>query len=167
MPYALYAANAGVPGVAGPQGIQGIQGLKGDTGLSGANGAIVAYKIKVNMAGGGINATTPIEKVWAPGNVEIYDSVKGWSISGWSIVNTSSNLTLTHPLGKPVLMGTTTGINGNNLFTRAIVGTTAGMMSIINTEGNVSVQFTGIVFNNTGCASSGTSYVIITFFVES
>ena len=119
------------------------------------------------MLAGSIDATTPIAKVWAPGNVEIYDSVTGWTISNWSIVKSSGNLTLTHPLGKPVLMGTTTALNLTNLITKAIVGTSASQNAIVNTESNTSVQFTGITGILTGGATSGAAYIIITFFVES
>ena len=119
------------------------------------------------MLAGSIDATTPIAKVWAPGNVEIFDSVAAWNASGWSIAKASNNLTVTHPLGKQVLMATTTAINAGNLFTRAIVGTTASQLAVVNTESAASVQFTGITGTNTGGATGAASYVIITFFVES
>ena len=154
-------------GTAGSSGTSGAKGDKGDPGSGGLLGSVVAYRIKVNMLAGSIDATTPIAKVWAPGNVEIYDSVTGWTISNWSIVKSSGNLTLTHPLGKPVLMGTTTALNLTNLITKAIVGTSASQNAIVNTESNTSVQFTGITGILTGGATSGAAYIIITFFVES
>ena len=154
-------------GTAGSSGTSGAKGDKGDPGSGGSIlGAVVAYRIKVNMLAGSIDATTPIAKVWSPGNVEIYDSVTGWSISGWSITKSLNNLTLTHNLLKPVLMGTTTALLSGNLFTIPFTSKTASAMALINTETNLSVQFTSITGSNTGGSTAGSSYVIITFFVE-
>jgi hypothetical protein len=65
-------------------------------------------------------------------------------------------------------MGSTTARDGvGNLFTKAIIGTTASVNAIINTESNASVQFTAVT-TAVGVATGATpSYIIITFFVES
>jgi len=75
-------------------------------------------------------------------------------------------LTVTHPLGKPVLFGSTTALNGVNLFTVAFVGRSASQMSIQNTVSNATVKFNGITGINTGGATAGTAHTTITFFVE-
>ena len=118
------------------------------------------------MLSGSIDATTPIANVWAPGGDEIYNSSEGWSVSGWNIGKSNNNLTVTHPLGKPVLFGSTTALNGVNLFTMAFVGKNASTMSIQNTVSNATVNFNGITGINTGGATAGTAHTTITFFVE-
>jgi len=159
------AGTSGTSGI-GVAGTSGTSGAKGDPGTS--LGSAVTYRIKVNMSAGLVDTTTPIAKVWAPGNVEIFDSVTGWTITGWSITRSVNNLTLTHDLLKPVLMGTTTARDPlGNLFTIPFTGKTASVMALINTETNLSVQFTTITGTNTGGSTAGVSYIIITFFVES
>ena len=120
------------------------------------------------MLSGSIDATTPIANVWSPGGDEIYNSSEGWSTSGWSIGKSNNNLTVTHPLSKPVLFGSTTALNGSNLFTIPFTGRSASQMSIQNTVSNASVAFNAITGINTGgSTNSEPAYVIISFFIES
>jgi hypothetical protein len=118
------------------------------------------------MLGGSVDATTPIANVWSPGGDEIYNSATGWSQSGWDIQRSNNNLTVTHPLNTPVLMGSTTAQNGSNLFTLSITGKSASQMSIQNSTDNSFAKFNAITGINTGGATAGAAYVIITFFVE-
>ena len=118
------------------------------------------------MLGGSINGETPISNVWAPGNVEIYNTQSGWSEQDWNIERSNNNLTVTHPLRKPVLFGSATALNNSNLFTTPFTGKTASTMSIQNSLDDSSVKFNAITGINTGGATSGAAYVIITFFVE-
>ena len=160
--------EAGADGLQGEPGADGKDGTSGIDGQNGTNpvGAAIAYKIKVNMLGGSINGETPISNVWAPGNVEIYNTQSGWSVAGWNIDRSNNSLTVTHPLNTPVLMGSTTAQNGSNLFTLSITGKTASTMSIQNSTDNSFAKFNAITGINTGGATAGAAYVIITFFVE-
>ena len=118
------------------------------------------------MLSGSIDATTPIANVWTPGGSEIYNSSTGWTQSGWSITKSNNNLTVNHPLNKPVLLGSTTAFNNNNLFTIPFTGRSASQMSIVNSLDNSNVKFNAITGINTGGATAGSGYTIITFFVE-
>ena len=119
------------------------------------------------MLSNSVNSTTPIANVWSPGGVEIYNSTDGWSVSGWNIARSNNNLTLTHTLAKPILMGTAQGRNGSNLFVSQFIGKNASTLSIQNVDGNAYVKFNGITSINTGAATGGATDVIITFVVES
>ena len=118
------------------------------------------------MLSGSIDSTTPIANVWSADGTEIYNNASGWSVSGWNIAKASNNLTVTHPLNTPVLMGTTTAFNNNNLFTIPFTGRSASQMSIVNSVDDTYVKFNAITGINTGGATYGSGYTIITFFVK-
>jgi hypothetical protein len=118
------------------------------------------------MTSGSINSSNPIANVYEPNGVEIFDG-SSWSESNWNISKAGNNLTVTHPLNTPILMGSTTASNGSNLFTIPFVGKNASQLSIVNSVDDSTVKFNGITGINTGGSTGGTGYVIITFFIES
>lgn len=154
----------GSVGVQGWQGIQG-SGPQGPQGTAGSPG-IVNYEIKIGMIGGYPNSILSA----SASNGQILYNGSSW-ISGWSNdpIGTLSNnylIKIYHPLNKRILNMTTHGVNGNNIYSISVYGKSqAGTQYCTLIQGLTFSYFSlyGVSYMSTGCDSSGSSEVIITF----
>ena len=98
------------------------------------------------------------------GTGSIYNG-SSWA-SGWSSSISGNNITITKPIAKRALNAQTHGTNGANTFSRSIIAVTTSTFSCVQPASLASVTFNAITSTNTGCASSGTTTVDITFQLE-
>lgn len=132
-----------------------------------AGGGVSFYQITLNMSGGIIDTGgTPIASVLGP-NGENKATLEGL---GWSFsCPTATRLTVGRPGSKqiqPLINIMTHGNNSGNVYSKSPTGqSTAGYSAIqtLSTGAWTTLDVYSINNTNTGCASSGTTTVIVTF----
>ena len=151
--------------------LQGPQGVAGPQGPAGTNGTTISgagfYQITLNMSGGIIDTGgTPIASVLGPnGENKATLEADGWSFA----CPTSTRLAVVRPTSKqvqPLVNIMTHGNNNNNVYSKSPAGqSTAGYTAIqtLATGAWTTLTIYSINNTNTGCASSGTTTVTVTF----
>jgi hypothetical protein len=131
------------------------------------SGVASFYLITINMSAGAIDTGgTPIASVVGP-NGENKTTLEGL---GWSFTcPTTSRLTVLRPSSKqvlPLINVMTHGNNSGNIYSKAPTGQSTGAFSVVQTLATGSYttfDLYSISSTNTGCASSGTTTVGVTF----
>jgi hypothetical protein len=114
------------------------------------------YKLVVNISGGGVNSITAL---YDPSGVNINGS-GGWSAT----VNSATSITITHPLGVPLIDFVSLGINGANVLTRSFTLTNPSAYSVFQNSSFTTATVYTISAGNAGYSGIGSGDFYILYF---
>lgn len=114
------------------------------------------YKLVVNVLGGSVNS---ISALYDPSGLNI-NGVNGWS----AVVNSSTSVAITHPLGVPLTNFFSLGINGSIVHTRTFVLNNTSVYSVIQNPTFTTATIYGVYPTHAGYSPPGAGNLYTLFF---
>ena len=145
----------GTPGVIGTSGTAGTAGVNGTSGTSSslALGTIQVYKFVINTNAG---LMTSFASAISPDGTNILNT------GGWTeTVTSSTQLTITHPLGGKILLATSVGNSGASAITRPFSFNNTSTYSSIQNSAFTQIDLYSMSAGNAGYSTTGVATVTV------
>ena len=151
--------TSGTSGSSGSSG-NGTAGTSGGTGTAGTSGVSAAgtiknYQVVIATSNGSLSSVTSATD---PVGANLIGAA-GWTFT----IDSSTQFTITHPLGNVFIGAFTNGLNGSNVLTRTFSGNTTGNYSMFQNSAFTSIIFYSLSGTLAGYATVGLGTLTINF----